>query len=389
MARFKKISASIVLFLFSILPVFAQHFEKLGSDTSSIKRKINISGQNAQKIDKELFHWIWDSPKQTLGEKLLISENELKIELRFYGNIDSLDRKKISIVVNEQTFPLSYFSNVTVNKSVLKAKIFLTKEGYNKIEIINEYARSEPLIVGFSKSSTRTDHAYFFPVTDYSNSWQPLPETLKECKAIAADLERFYRFKTIIEVNKTKDEIKEKLAELAKREYGPRDQLLLFFSMHGYFNEKSDVGCLVPYKALSDDRAYKTWLLHDELRALINQIPCQHVLVCLDACYSGTFSGSRSKPESPGNNCIEKVSFALSEPSRLFLTSGGKEKVPAASEFASLWRSALGSRGGEDGILTFPELLSKLNESAPSPRWGELKGHLGGGFVFVSKPNCE
>lgn len=236
----------------------------------------------------------------------------------------------------------------------------------------------------------RRDVAVFFPVAEYSGDWQPLPGAIPECRNIAADLEQLYGFNTEVLPNLTKTGIEDKLAELAARRYGPQDQLLLFFSMHGHFDEAGDGGCLVPYKGLGDDPTARSWLLHTTLRYLVSRIPCEHVLLVLDACYSGTFGGAKSRPDAAaGSDCQTRLQNALSRKSRLYLTAGGKEKVPADSDFARRWRSALGGRGGSDGLLTFPELQAQLSEATPTPKWGSFSGDLGGGFVFVLKEGCD
>ncbi|MBK8194794.1 MAG: WG repeat-containing protein [Lewinellaceae bacterium] len=243
-----------------------------------------------------------------------------------------------------------------------------------------------------AQSPDRTDLAIFFPVTEYSNGWQSLPGTKPELDSIAKDVRDLYGFYTEVHPNKSKRQIKEQLAELAIRRYGPQDQLLLFFSMHGNFDEAGDAGCLVPYGGRYTDPTFDSWLLHTELRALVARIPCEHILLVLDACYSGTFSGQKSKPETAvwenKPDCKTKVEQALNRKTRLYLTAGGKEKVPAASDFVKKWRSALGSGGGEDGILSFAELFTLLSEAYPSPRSGSFTGHLGGDFVFVTKTGC-
>lgn len=240
-----------------------------------------------------------------------------------------------------------------------------------------------------SAQNTRQNRAVFFPVTDYAGGWQPLPKTLPECKAIAGDLESLYGFKTEVWPNKNKQQLKDKLAELARATYGPQDQLLLFFSMHEHFDDAGDAGCLVPAGSRADDPSFDTWLLHTELRALVNRIPCEHILLVLDACYSGTFGGEKSKPPAPaGTDCETKIANALGRKSRLYLTAGGKEKVPADSDFARRWRTALGSKGGDDGLLTFLELQLYLSESTPAPKWGVFGSDQGGSFVLVPKSGC-
>jgi formylglycine-generating enzyme required for sulfatase activity len=247
------------------------------------------------------------------------------------------------------------------------------------------------LILCFVKSEAqnRRDLAVFFPVTDYKpgSGWTDLLQTLPECTNIAADLENYYGFKTELLPEYTAIQIIDKLVELAARKYGPKDQLLLFFSMHGHFEEAARGGSLAPAGGTSDPR---TWLLHSQLDYYVSRIPCPHILVALDACYSGTFGGSRAIPNGvPGADCADKIANALQNQSCLYLAAGGKEKVPADSDFARRWRSALGSRGGDDGILSFLELQLRLSEATPTPKWGTFGNDLGGSFVFVTKNACS
>ncbi len=244
------------------------------------------------------------------------------------------------------------------------------------------------LLAAALAAQPRQNLALFFPVTDYAkgSGWDPLPKTLPECKAIAADLEQLYGFKTEVLPNYTRQQIEDKLYELSQRSYGPQDQLLLFFSMHGNFEEIARGGSLIPAGGTQDRR---TWFLHATLDYHVSVIPCPHTLIALDACYSGTFGGAKGMPSGPaGNDCNTKINNALSRKSRLYLTAGGREKVPADSDFARKWRSALGSGGGEDGLLSFPELQALLSEATPTPKWGTFGDDLGGSFVWVPKNGC-
>jgi formylglycine-generating enzyme required for sulfatase activity len=234
-----------------------------------------------------------------------------------------------------------------------------------------------------------SDHAVLFYVTDYQKPWQNLPNTKPEIEGIANDLRSIYGFTTDLQANKNSTQITDKLVELKKRSYGPNDQLLLFFSMHGHYSADAYSGCLVPAGGLGDDPAYRTWILHNSLKALVTQIPCEHILLVIDACYSGSFAGVKSQPDPPpGPTCADKIKTALQRKGRQYLCAGGNQKVPAVSDFANKWRIALGSRGGDDGILNYRELVMQVSDAEPNPTWGDFDGHLGGNFLFISKQAC-
>lgn len=250
----------------------------------------------------------------------------------------------------------------------------------------------------------RVDKAVFFPVSSYEQtasrpnlpqtaSWPNLPQTAIESEKIAKCLDTSYHFLTEIYVDLDKKAIKDHLAALASYHYGPQDQLLLFFSMHGYFDPSGNAGFLVPRGGLVEDPTFDSWLLHDELRALVSKIQCPHILIAIDACYSGTFGPSTLRPISPAWDdaayCEARIAAGLKKNTRYYLAAGGKEKVPAESSFCKKWLDALQNGKGDDGILTLTELQGVLSEAYPEPKWGSFSGHEDGTFLFVSKNACQ
>lgn len=236
------------------------------------------------------------------------------------------------------------------------------------------------------------DYAVFFVVTDFDH-WADLPGIDKDLREIAAELEANYGFqKPDFYLNPKKADILRILTEYQTRSFGPDDQLLVFCSMHGYYDEA--IGALIPKDGLLDDPAYQTWLLHPALEAMLTKIKCEHVLLALDACYSGTFGQKyKDRPGAPAYaleavDCASKSKRALQHKSRLYLTSGGKERTPAQSQFAKKWLEALRLRN-QDGFLGFHKLYAVLGEAFPQPMYGDFKDHVvGGDFVFLRKNAC-
>ena len=249
------------------------------------------------------------------------------------------------------------------------------------------------LSLAFPGAAQRTDHALFFYVTDFEH-WPDFPgSTARQVRDLEQELKNNYGFQTEVVANPTRRQILNKLNSYRKRPYGPKDQLLIYFSLHGHF-EKQGTGAIIPKDGKLRDEFYESWITHPLLEDLVNRIPCNHITLALDACYSGTFGPEyRSKPNAPAwdnrDDCASKTNNALRYKSRLYLTSGGEERTPTNSQFADKWLEALRLRNG-DGVLGFHELFGVLSEAIPRPMFGDFRGHVkGGDFVFVDREKCQ
>ena len=151
--------------------------------------------------------------------------------------------------------------------------------------------------------------------------------------------------------------------------------LLVFFSGHGEFIEQSKEGFFIPQDGLRDDPFQNSYLPYSRLERIINGIPCQHILLAIDACYSGTFDqeialrGNFKRPNELSEREI-LLEIAAKYKSRLYLTSGGKVWTPDRSAFASRFLYALRNKGGEDHILDYYELQALMNSVIPEPKAG-------------------
>lgn len=240
------------------------------------------------------------------------------------------------------------------------------------------------------------DFALFFAVQEY-DEWQDLRNPIKDTKAVAKDLRDLYGFSTEVIVNPTKQEVYKKLQIYRKKQFSKDGQLLVFFSGHGEFNEGIKEGYFIPKDGKENDPFQDSYLSHRRLELEISSIPCNHILLAIDACYSGTFSNeialSRGRPNTrPGVKTKNQqqifIENTLRYKTRLFLTSGGKERTPDGldhSPFTTQILAGLRSFGGDDGILTFYELVSYVEKANPRPRWGQFSDNeIGSSFLFVN-----
>ena len=68
------------------------------------------------------------------------------------------------------------------------------------------------------------------------------------------------------------------------------DEVVLFFSGHGIYHEKREMGYWLPYDAQYDNR--QSYLANDTLATALKSIKAKHILIITDTCWSGTLIGN-------------------------------------------------------------------------------------------------
>ncbi|MFZ4559730.1 MAG: caspase family protein, partial [Saprospiraceae bacterium] len=248
------------------------------------------------------------------------------------------------------------------------------------------------------KARLGKDYALLFAVSnyDYAAPFGNLKNPVKDARDIAKELKEMYGFETIVYENPTKGKIEEVLEQWQKKTFAPDAQVFVFFSGHGTFRDLNKKGYFVPYLPSGTKAAFESYLDLTDIGNMVSFIPCNHSLLVIDACYSGTldeeiaFKGIEwSRPGAGGTAERDRlVSNQLRNPSRLLLTSGGKERTPDGinnSPFCSaILKGLRNAYTTGDGLLIYADLLALMERVSPKPHQGELPGHEGGGFVFLS-----
>ena len=173
----------------------------------------------------------------------------------------------------------------------------------------------------------RKDYAILFAVDDYSNVercgnlFKPIEDAEKFAKILAEE----YGFDTLVVRNPTKRSINSTIKTYQKKEYGPVDQLLIFYAGHGYFDDFG-LGYIVPSDGDIDDD--DKLVDYASLAAKINGISCSHILFICDACHSGSFLTLQRAPRPD----IQMQNEVMKNKSRLFLGSClAKDETPDKS----------------------------------------------------------
>ena len=238
------------------------------------------------------------------------------------------------------------------------------------------------------------DFALFIAIDAYDN-WTDLRNPIRDAEVVAAELAEVYGFETEILRNPTEVEIFDKLHQYANMQYYDRDQLLIFYSGHGHLIRSTKEGFIIPRDAdaLAEDPYGRSFLSHDRLRNIVANMPCKHILLILDSCFSGTFDeriirGGTAPSGSEGVIKLNPEDFE--DRSLLYLTAGGDEYVDDGSNhspFARAFLLALRSFGdlNSDGIINFLELSAYIQSTVKGqkPTAGDFAEHMGGDFYFV------
>jgi formylglycine-generating enzyme required for sulfatase activity len=121
----------------------------------------------------------------------------------------------------------------------------------------------------------------------------------------------------------TKKKIMQAFRKLVKG-LRPQDSLLIYYSGHGYLSE-ADVGYWAPHDAGLDKDEQPNWIPASEIHGFLAKIPCRHILLIADACFSGNLViAARSRPEEISNEFYKR---AYERSSREIITSGAHEQV--------------------------------------------------------------
>jgi tetratricopeptide (TPR) repeat protein len=242
------------------------------------------------------------------------------------------------------------------------------------------------------------NYALIFATDDYTH-WPALTNPIPDADAVNQALTSLYGFHVEEVRNPTDDQILRKLREYLHRSFEPQDQLLIFFSGHGYFDTDLGKGFLVPANALriEDDIGHRSLLAHETVMDYVNRIPAKHVVLVLDACFAGTLdrkiadSGLRGDISSdPYAHATLPELLARKEPKRTrrYITSGGKDFVPDGlpghhSPFISAFLVTLNQAADRKGYITLDGIQEGLSTVNPEPRWGDIEDDNDPGADFL------
>ena len=266
--------------------------------------------------------------------------------------------------------------------------------------------------------------AIIIGINDYINGVRPLETAVPDAEEIARILQDQYQYEVHLLVNqdarleKLKDLIecfKNKTIPVGKegeiKEVNKDDRILIYFAGHGIAHDAKEkqegpVGYLIPQDATEN---IDTYLKMQDFHDALLKLPCRHLLVILDCCFSGAFYWS-----SINRDIVPKVKvykqvydhyikyrawqvITSTSDKQTAVDSSSRSKVSVDSKhspFAKHLFDALnkGADLDNDGIITANDLFNFLRKKvaieteeykAQTPGICPLKLHDNGEYLFL------
>lgn len=246
-------------------------------------------------------------------------------------------------------------------------------------------------------------YCLFFATENYTGGWPHLNNPYKDCSDIANELQMHFGFeKPEIVKDATLLQISQKLGEYQKRYFKDNDELFIYFSGHGDFDELKNKAYLVTADSTYSDRNNfrPRYISAPDLLTDITAIKCKRILVCLDTCNSSDFfKFMRDNYEGPATkgdtaypssmNVNEIISATSSYCTRRLLTSSKAAALDGRrgenSPFALALLGKLRTYGGTDGFLLLPDLEKAVETKTTGTLGSFTKDQPGSQFFFLYK----
>ena len=169
------------------------------------------------------------------------------------------------------------------------------------------------------KPEEATNYLFVVSINEYQH-WPKLYNAVQDAKIFTQALVTNYTFDKenvtyLFDTAATRTSIYNKLREYIEI-VGPQDNLVIYFSGHGYFDEMINEGYWVPYNAHTGNEG--EYLPNTSIVKVLQNIDSRHTLLIADACFSGALFADASR------GYVENVEKYKS---RWGLTSGRLEAV--------------------------------------------------------------
>jgi hypothetical protein len=151
-------------------------------------------------------------------------------------------------------------------------------------------AGAEP-IEGHDQLPFAQSRAFIIGIDAYEQVTR-LRTAVNDAGQLAADLKTQHHFLVRTLPDASGEQIRTLLQKTLSEEVGKDDRVLFYFAGHGIAadGEEGPAGYIVPVDA--DPADVKTFIPMEDLHRRLDALPCRHLLLILDCCFSGAFEWS-------------------------------------------------------------------------------------------------
>ncbi|PWJ43116.1 caspase family protein [Sediminitomix flava] len=232
---------------------------------------------------------------------------------------------------------------------------------------------------------------------DEYTEWTPLDNAVKDAQDVRDMLTRHYTFEdeNVFELYNeevTASNIRKVILEL-KEKIQPTDNLLIYYSGHGYYDKAFEEGFWVPVNGSADLSATDTYISNETILKYVKMLDTQHTFLIADACFSGSLFAH-------GHRGASYADEAELFKSRWGLTSGFLQYVSDGeagtnSPFAKALMTYLRVNRKDKMLVT--QLIQYVKETVYNNTDGQMPmgdrlrnvGDEGGEFVFRKRPEPQ
>lgn len=260
-----------------------------------------------------------------------------------------------------------------VNQNYASQKFIIERKNADGTDYKVEDARNFLIVIG---------------INDYQ-SWPQLYNAVSDVKGVNTVLTSEYLFEPenvtlLLDGEATRSNIYEALRTHIEK-ITPQDNLLIYYSGHGYFDKLLSEGYWVPVDGAKND--VSSYIPNAQILKIIENINSQHTFLVADACFSGSLFASSSR------GYAEQVERYKS---RWGLASGRLEEVsdgnagstnsPFTQSFIEFLKTNPEQKVAVSDLVQFvKKRVSEANQQTPVGNPLKGVGDEGGEFVFYKR----
>jgi hypothetical protein len=321
---------------------------------------------------------------------------EKEVEMVFYIN-KNINESALNINIKTEGAKLKGTDERTLSAALGQTLQSATDEQQQQFA---QYRSSNDPLKGLGAAKAMQEvtvgkyYALIIGIDKYSGDWKPLKNAVNDAKAVEKQLRDRYEFQsfhTLYDNQATRANIIKEY-EWLMANTKENDNVLIYYSGHGDYNESLNRGFWVPADATSS--SVSSLICNTDIQAFLGGIKSKHTFLIADACFSGDIFRGKTLTI-PYENSFKYYNQIYAKPSRTALTSGGVEPVmdggkDGHSVFAYYLLKSLGNNENQffDASQLYNDLkVAVINNSNQTPGFSPIvnTGDEGGQFIFIKK----